>query len=623
MTKQLTEMPPLARMILHMREQYGLREADRHRRWDALVRVRDGTYTNDYKHIPWKTRYKSNQGLAILEHQKAISLKSLPVPRAVSDSEQETADGLCDIANAAVDTVAAAFDYNRLCDGIMDDTHTLGPAILKILVKPGSDLDVKLVNPKNLHIHPAAENLADCESLVEDIPLPLSAALRRFPAKERELKRAAAQGAGGVGAVSGDGQKLYESPNDYDTVSGTMGETLSMELNAMVCLHEAFFKDSATVDVHEDYWEPTGESYADGTPKKRRAFRTKTQKRYPRGRHVIITSTGEIIADEANYDPDGRFPYIMVGAYWRAHQFWPKGDLEFMAPTVILLDEMVSAVADAGRHMAYPSFAVAPNAGLDRNLTITRPGQVWWLRNPNQSLREVRPAPMHNSVTDLIGVLDRNLRLGSNTPEESRGHRPRGDVTGRSIEAMASLASIRPGMKHANFERGMAELFQRLFGYMKKYWRARKLVVNPQANDIASRRIEADPPTGKLGNAMSPQTQYWDRDRMRASQARIIVEPGSGVPVDPQAEFMGILSLLQLLVQANNGDIRAATQIVPISYLIAHSPLRNKRMIMQRAFDAERKMGKEQGRQEGMAEELRNMPMEDLQAYVHRQAMGG
>jgi len=615
------EIPFEARLVLSMRNSYAGFMAEQHTKWKALEKVREGSYTNDYRRVPWKTRYRSPQGIVQLEHQKAIALKALPVPRAISDSEADIAEGLTDIANAALDSVAAAIDYNRLCDGVMDDAHVYGAAVLKILVRPNQDLDVRLVNLRNLYPHPLAESLADCEALVEDIILPLSAALRRWPDKRAALYKAAALRSEGPGADS-KGQQLYQTPNDYDKAAEHAEVTLPQALTVPVRLHEAWFRTDESLEVVEEFFEP-GDTNKDGTPK--RNVRKKKRKKYPGGRHIIVTSEGDVILDEPNYDPEGRFPYVMVGCYWRPHKFWPKGDLEFMAPTIILLDEMVSAIADAAKHLAYPSFAVDPRrAKVDRSLLIYRPGQWIPILDPNHSLRPIDVPPMHDSVYNLIPLLRGNLRVGSGTPDESRGERPRGDVTGKSIEAMAALASIRPGLKHANFERAMAELFQRLFAYMQKYWtRPRKLVVNPQANDIAMRRIMQDPPPTTTPNPISHKVLWWQPDAMRNSQVRIIVEPGSGAPEDPEMEYQALLSLVELLATLDsNPALLGAQEIIPKSYLISHSPLRNKAMIMRRAYRQEFRRAREQGVQEGMAEALRNMSAQDLQAFLYQQAAG-
>lgn len=622
------QQPFVSRLVKAMRDNYAAFMSEHHRRWDALEKIRDGSYTNEYKHNPWKTRYRSPNGIVQLEHQKAISLQRLPVPRAISDSEEETVAGLPDIANAAIDQVGAAIDYNRLCDGMMDDTHVYGPAVVKILVKPNKDLDVRLVSLRNIYPHPLAESLADCEALVEDITLPLSEAWRRWPDKKKELTKAAALGSVGMG-LDAKGSHLYETPNDYDEAGKAAFADMQQSLTVPVRLYEAWFRTDESVEMLEEFYEPTGQTYADGTPKTRRDIKRKKVKKYPGGRHVITTSEGDVVIDEKNYDPDGRFPYVMVGCYWRPHKFWPKGDLEFMAPTIILLDEMVSAMADAAKHLAYPSFLFDPRAGVDRSMLIYRPGQWTPMSNPNMNFREIQPAPMHDSVLNLIPLLSSNLKLGSGTPDEHRGFRPRGDVTGESIKAMATLASITPGLKHSNFERAMSELFQRLFEYMKKYWtRTRELVVNPQANDITWRRIQSDPQDAdRPGAGPNPATRkvlYWEPEKMKDSHIRIIVEPGSGIPADPEVEYQGLLSLAQMLAAFyESPGLAKASEVIPKSYIISQSPIRSKAMLMQRAYQQEFQEAREKGAMEGMQEAMKSMSPEELQAYIYQQGTGG
>ncbi|MDK1032829.1 MAG: hypothetical protein QGD94_12540, partial [Planctomycetia bacterium] len=152
----------IARMVLDMRREYAAHTGDRRRVWDALKKVRDGSYMNDLRRIPWKTRYKSNQGAVQIEHMKAVMLSNLPVPRAVSDDEAVMSTGLIDTANAALDVFATEIDYEgRFSDGVVDDTHTYGPAILKFLQPRGGKIRAALVNIRNVFPHPLAESLAD------------------------------------------------------------------------------------------------------------------------------------------------------------------------------------------------------------------------------------------------------------------------------------------------------------------------------------------------------------------------------------------------------------------------------------------------------------------------------
>ncbi len=617
-----TQMEPVARMVLDMRDRYAKHQVARHRKWRALKKIRDGSYTDEYKRIPGRTRYKSNQAVIQIEHAKALMLKSLPVPRAISDSEEEIAAGTCDDANAALDVAAASSDSNGLASGVADDINTLGPGIVKFCVKPDGSIDAKIVHPRNLFPHPMATSLPDCEGLVEDIALPLSAARRRWPEKAKALNRAAAVGAGRLG-TPGVGQHSYEAPNDYDRRSASSGESIGTDLNVRILFHEAFFKDSTVVDVMDERFEASGTTDSAGKPTKSKRFSTKTKAfKYPRGRHVIVTSLGDIIEDGDNYDPDGLFPYVKFGLHRWAHEFWSISDLELMAPTILLLDELTSVNADAAKYLAYPSIAIDPRATADRSLLVMRPGQFIPIRNPKQSIEPIRMPPMHDSIIRSIAMLGNNLQLAGQ-PNEQRGFRPRGDVTGQSIAAMAQLADIGPGAKQANFEADWGEFFQRLFGYMKEYWPpVKKLVVNPMANDMTTRRIFADPQDPAQVNKMSTQVTYWNRAAMRKANIRIIVEPGSGVPVDPEQEFMGIMSIFQLLVQLTGGNVGLAAKIMPISYLLAHSPLRDKQMVMSRMYDLEFKEAKAAGMQEGVAEVLQSASNEDLQAWAFGAANG-
>lgn len=613
----------VARMVLDMRKEYAAYTGDRRRVWSALKKVRNGSYTDDYRRIPWKTRYKSNQGAVQIEHMKAIMLRNLPVPRAVSDDEAVLSTGLIDTANAALDVFASEIDYEgRFSDAIVDDTHTYGPAILKFLQPRNGKIRAMLCNLHNVFAHPLAEDLANCESIVEDMVLSTSEALRRYPAKRAEIMAEAAHGSGTTG-MDGAGRSIYETPNDYDHTIGAISAQIPVALNTAVVLHEAFFRDSTVVEVHEEFFEniPNAE-WADGKPKQKKSIRRKTQKKYPKGRHVVVTANGRMIADEQNYDPDGKFPYIMIGSYWRAHEFYPVGDLEFMAPSILLLDEVVSVIADAAKHHAYPSFAYDNKAGIDRNTIISRPNQWIPMNNPNLNLMPIKVPPMHDSVIGLHGILNANLNAAS-MPMETQGFRPRGDVTGKSIDAMASMAAIRPGMKHANYEVGMGEFFQRAFSYMTKYWRNKRLTVNPRAHGTAMRRVMQDPQDPANPNKMGTQTLDWDSKKMREADIRIIVEPGSSMPQNPEQEYQGLLSLYQLLLSISGGDFAKVKKIIPFSYIVAHSPLRNIQMVLQRTMQAEMEEAKAEGAQAAMQEEAQNMSLEELQAMAFGRAQGG
>ena len=620
--KEQPQISTLATNILRLRRQFQEAWGDKRRKWRALAKIRDGSYTDEYRRIPWKTRYKSNQGLVQLEHQKAFLLQQVPTARAISDSEQETVEGLPDVANAAIDVIAAEIDFNTLYKLGIDDMQVYGPMIYKIYMDGPRKFKVSLVNPLNLYPDPLAESLSECEVVIEDMLLPLSAARRRWPDKTRELNRAAAGGAGGTSMLLGQPpQYLYETPNDYDKKVGEMGDTQLREVNTPVLFHEVFFKDPATVEVYEEAFEPTGELYADGTPKMRRVEKAKIGRKYKNGRRVIITASGELIEDKDNYDALGKFPYIMAGGHEAAHEFWPTSDLEIMAPTIILLDELTSNIADAAKFTAYPSFAVDPQAMPSRDYLVVRPCQIYPVKNPNYTFKAIQPAPMHDSVIRLHGILNYNLRLGMNAPEEQMGFRPRGDVTGRSIEAMSQLASIQPGMKYANLSRATNELFSRLYEYAKKYWRVKKLTVNTQANDMAARRVMSEPQDPAKQNKMGTITQTWEPEKMKNSTVRIIVEPGTGMPTDPNQEFASLFQVFQLLLSITQ-DPQLTAKLIPPSYLVSQTGLRNKQMILKRMMEAEFEGARKAGIEEGMADALRKGQLNDVIAMLHSQAQG-
>jgi hypothetical protein len=617
-------------MVKDLRQHFGSQPSmlDKKKQWRALADLRDGRYERNAQSLSGRLRYKSFKATTYLEHQRALLERQIPVPRAVSDSEGDIQAGLCDIANAGLDVAASAFDYERLYSDVVDCVQTFGPAVVKILVKPGGRIDCALVNVQNIYPDPLAESLADCEAIIEDLILPLAEARRRFPGKVAELNREAQHGT--ARQSIGGWNYAYETPNDYDREWGGVDISARDQIGMPVLLHELFFRSTETVDVVEEFWERSGDIPSDGgeEPRKRRVT-IKKKPKYPKGRHIIATSLGEIIVDEDNYDPDGLFPYVMLGAYWRANQMWPVSDLFFMGPSIILYDRTISNIATNAAYLAVPSALVDPQSGITRNTKIIWPGQFTPCNNPTRNYRPLEMPPLHDSVYNLTGILEGNLQNAGSSPNEDRGFRPRSDTSGRSIEAMHQLASIRPGLKMKNLERGMSELFQRLFNYQKKYWRTGKqLKVTPRANDITMRRMMSDPRpsdvevNGKTNITLfGTQTLTWDSQKMKDSQIRIVVEPGSGVPIDPEEEYMGILSVIQVIMQLT-GDPQVALKIVPLTWLLAHAPLRDKQMIMERAAQFEYKQGEAEGMQRGIGEALSGASQDDVQAMVYQQAAG-
>ena len=612
-----TAREPVAEMVLRMRQQWGKRWAAQRNKWRALGKLRDGSYIQELRKIPWKVRYASNQASAIIEHQKALALQRLPVPRATTD-ERNTVSGVADAANAALDIMATEIDFERLCDSSQDTMHTYGPAIWKFLKPRDGKVMVKQVNLQNIFPHYMAETLSDCEGIIEDLILPLSEAKRRWPGKAQVLNEAAASGPGSFLSGAGDVVSKYNDSDYSRGASGDESHDTERDLNMPVLLHEWFAKDDTTVKTIEAEFSDTRVD-EDGEPLP--LPKSKTTKKYPKGRHVIITSLGDVVVDEANYDPQGKMPYVMAGSYWRPFKFFPHGDLEMMAPTILLYDSVVGAVATSAKNMASPSMAVDPRAGLNRSTTVIRPGMIWWVRNPGLNLMPVQYPPMHDSIYSLFPILRGHLQSIGNTTPEQTGQRPRGDISGSSMDKMAQAAAIRPSLKYANFEKAACELFQRLFKYAEKYWPDGKtLIVIPSPGDTSTRRAMYD---GVEGGQSSWHT--WDREEMKAANVRVSVEQGSGIPIEPQEEFMGILSIYQTLIQLGGGTPEAvanARRAIPPSYVVAHAPLRDKQMIMKRLYEIEEEEGRQRGAVEGAEAALDEAGIEGVQAMAYQKAAG-
>jgi hypothetical protein len=372
----------------------------------------------------------------------------------------------------------------------------------------------------------------------------------------------------------------------------------------------------------------TGEMDAEGNPVKESVKKNRKESRYPKGRQMIITCQGDVLIDKANYDPKGLYPYVMFGGYWRPHEFWPVSDAEMMASTALHSDQIISILLDVAKSMAYPSYAVK-RGQVQRDLLIYRPGQHIPVNDPTRDIRPLPAAPMHESTILVHSILDAKMKFASNTPDELRGQRPRGDVTGASIDKMTSLATLRPSMKQRNFERAMGELFQRAFDYMlDEYEDGRELLVNPKPGDITTRRVFSGSQQPNSESLFGMQKYKWNREQMREAHIRIVVEPGSSVPIDEQTEYAGLLSLLQTIAgvyssPANPAQgLEIARRILPPSYLLSHAPVRDKQMIMERAYAMEREMGYQKGVQEGAQEMMSQMSNEEIQALQYGRAMG-
>lgn len=627
--KEQEKQDPFGQQLLRMYRAAEGAYGYTHRRWAALLKVRDGTYTQDMNTPSWKTRYRSNDAISIIEQLKAMMLSNLPVPRAVSDNEADIADGKCDIANAVIDELAASANYEKFCDLAADDLHSTGPAIVKLCYEPQlkNALTFRLVNPLNWFPDPAATDIVDMEYCVERIIKPKSWLLRRWPDK-REIIDRAAEVTGTVGSVSGDVsfQYLHETPNDYDRAGKAYPP--GQNLNAPVLILEFHLKDDTLIDIIEEYDEPTGELYDDGKPRMRKAKRPKKVKKYPKGRRVLLTRTGETITDGKNTDPDGMFPYVVGGAYWRAHKLMPTGDLDLIAPTAILLDKMYSIMADNAQFLAYPALAIDPQSGIDRQTSICRPGQVLFLRNPNYTMRPIEMPRQHDAIYTMFTALRSQIRSITAAWEETQGLRPRGDVTGKSVDALAGLASIRPRMKQSNFERFIGELFHRLFQYAKAYYPENKTIItNPLPGSLSLRRTMSTPQRVESTNPYSSNKVTWDRKAMRDSEVRIVVEPGSSMPVDPDTEYAATINARQTIIGLNGGPQNPAAfliaqEIIPDSYIIAQMPLRNKMMMMRRAYELEQKRAQAQGQAEAMAEEASKASQQDMTAMAYGRAAG-
>ena len=329
-----------------------------------------------------------------------------------------------------------------------------------------NEVEVTVVDPRHLVFAPGDyDDIEDCPWVCKRKAYTLGDVRRTYPDKA---------------------DKLVADTTDPENKDELLGNSSSW-----VTVYELWIRDDT---VEEDL-------ETDNNPKK--DTKVKRKLKYPNGRFVIFTKTGEggkpvLLDDYHSPYQHGKPPYVMIYDYRVSHSIWGIGEGLHLMPIVDELNSTLQSIASKLRNNCRPNYVIDEEQ-LDKNeveQTLHQGNQIWTKLTPNPNdqrftgLELVPQAPPLQSEYQFVALLHEiSEELTSVTAITKGQSAKRERQTAHEYSGMYEAAHTRTRLRVRNLERSIKKILEMiLLLAMHNYNRDRSFVVE-DGDTIEYRRI--------------------------------------------------------------------------------------------------------------------------------------
>jgi hypothetical protein len=182
------------------------------------------------------------------------------------------------------------------------------------------------------------------------------------------------------------------------------------------------------------------------------------QKKYPKGRKLVVASKVVLESGENKYD-DGKVPFARYQNYVNQRQFWGISDIEQLESPQKVFNKLVSFSLDVLTLMGNPIWKVGASSGVDTENLFNQPGLVIEADDIAQIQRE-EGVQLQPFVLQLIDRMKLWFDDVSGSSDTSRGAKPEGVTAASAIQSLQEAAQTRIRQKSRNLDAFLQDLGQ-------------------------------------------------------------------------------------------------------------------------------------------------------------------
>lgn len=188
------------------------------------------------------------------------------------------------------------------------------------------------------------------------------------------------------------------------------------------------------------------------------------------GIHVIYAAGGKILKHIENVYKHGRYPFVPFVAKKNRKSIMGISEIRNIINNQKLLNKMVELPTTNALLTSNPIALVAMNSGIDENKFQAKPGQVWKVKDVNNSVRWLEPPQLssdtYRMIESLVGFME---RIGG-VYDANTGETPGSVTAAAAIQMLQEQGSIPIKGIARNLYHSIREVYEQVIELIKEFY---------------------------------------------------------------------------------------------------------------------------------------------------------
>ncbi|WP_026562489.1 hypothetical protein [Bacillus sp. J37] len=160
------------------------------------------------------------------------------------------------------------------------------------------------------------------------------------------------------------------------------------------------------------------------------------------GIHCTYAAGGQILKEIKKVYKHGRYPFVPFVAKKNRKSIWGISEIKNILSNQKLLNKLVELPVTHAMLHANPITLVDPKSGIDISKWQNKPGQLWYAKDPKNSVGQVKPPEMPSDVYKLADNLIQYIEKMGGVYDSMTGSTPTGITAATAIQLLQEQGSI-------------------------------------------------------------------------------------------------------------------------------------------------------------------------------------
>lgn len=188
------------------------------------------------------------------------------------------------------------------------------------------------------------------------------------------------------------------------------------------------------------------------------------------GIHVIYAAGGKVLKKIENVYKHGRYPFVPFVAKKNRKSIMGISEVRNIMNNQKLLNKMVELPTTNALLTSNPISLVALNSGIEPTKWTTKPGQIWQVKDVNNSVRWLEPPQLSGDIYRMIDLLTGFMERIGGVYDANTGETPGSVTAAAAIQMLQEQGSIPIKGIARNLYFSIREVYEQMIELIKEFY---------------------------------------------------------------------------------------------------------------------------------------------------------